>query len=73
MAHRGETIENPLTGERMTFLETTAETNGRGPSSSSSSPRLAGPSPSTSIPTSRSARSWSLASSAAALREKSLG
>ena len=29
MAHRGETIENPLTGERMTFLKTTAETNGR--------------------------------------------
>jgi quercetin dioxygenase-like cupin family protein len=29
MAHRGETIENPLTGERMTFLETTAEMNGR--------------------------------------------
>jgi quercetin dioxygenase-like cupin family protein len=29
MAHRGETIENPLTGERMTFLKTTAETNGQ--------------------------------------------
>jgi quercetin dioxygenase-like cupin family protein len=29
MAHRGETIENPLTGERMTFLKTTADTNGR--------------------------------------------
>jgi quercetin dioxygenase-like cupin family protein len=29
MAHRGETIENLLTGERMTFLETTAESNGR--------------------------------------------
>ena len=29
MAHRGETIDNPLTGERMTFLKTTAETNGR--------------------------------------------
>jgi quercetin dioxygenase-like cupin family protein len=29
MAHRGETIENPLTGERMTFLKTTADTSGR--------------------------------------------
>jgi quercetin dioxygenase-like cupin family protein len=29
MAHRGETIENPLTGERMTFRNTTADTNGR--------------------------------------------
>ena len=29
MAHRGETIENPLTGEQMTFLKTTADTNGR--------------------------------------------
>jgi quercetin dioxygenase-like cupin family protein len=29
MAHRGETIENPLTGERITFLKTTADTNGR--------------------------------------------
>jgi quercetin dioxygenase-like cupin family protein len=29
MAHQGETIENPLTGERMTFLKTTADTNGQ--------------------------------------------
>jgi quercetin dioxygenase-like cupin family protein len=29
MAHRGESIENPLTGERMTFLKTTADTNGQ--------------------------------------------
>jgi quercetin dioxygenase-like cupin family protein len=29
MAQRGETIDNPLTGERMTFLKTTADTNGR--------------------------------------------
>ena len=29
MAQRGETIEDPLTGERMTFLTTTADTNGR--------------------------------------------
>jgi quercetin dioxygenase-like cupin family protein len=29
MAQRGETIDNPLTGERMTFLTTTADTNGR--------------------------------------------
>jgi quercetin dioxygenase-like cupin family protein len=29
MAHRGETIDNPLTGERMKFLKTTADTNGR--------------------------------------------
>jgi quercetin dioxygenase-like cupin family protein len=29
MAHRGETIDNPLTGERMTFLKTTTDTNGR--------------------------------------------
>ncbi len=29
MAQRGETIENPLTGERMTFLKTTADTSGR--------------------------------------------
>jgi quercetin dioxygenase-like cupin family protein len=29
MANRGETIENPLTGERMTFLKTTADTSGR--------------------------------------------
>jgi mannose-6-phosphate isomerase-like protein (cupin superfamily) len=28
MASRGETIENPLTGERMTFLETARDTNG---------------------------------------------
>src|SRR5215208_6423255 len=29
MAHQGETIENPLSGERMTFLRTTADTNGQ--------------------------------------------
>ena len=29
MAQRGESIENPLTGERMTFLKTTADTNGQ--------------------------------------------
>jgi len=29
MARRGETIENPLSGERMTFLKTTADTNGQ--------------------------------------------
>jgi hypothetical protein len=29
MARRGETIENALSGERMTFLETTRDTNGR--------------------------------------------
>ena len=29
MAHQGESIENPLTGERMTFLKTTADTNGQ--------------------------------------------
>ena len=29
MARRGETIENPLTGERMTFLKTAADTNGK--------------------------------------------
>ena len=29
MAHQDETIENPLTGERMTFLKTTADTNGQ--------------------------------------------
>jgi quercetin dioxygenase-like cupin family protein len=29
MAHRGETIENPLSGERMTFLKTTKDTDGR--------------------------------------------
>src|SRR5215212_4553759 len=29
MAHQGETIENPLSGERMTFLETTEDTNGQ--------------------------------------------
>jgi quercetin dioxygenase-like cupin family protein len=29
MAHPGESIENPLTGEKMTFLKTTAQTNGR--------------------------------------------
>ena len=29
MAYRGESIENPLTGERMTFLKTTADTNGQ--------------------------------------------
>jgi quercetin dioxygenase-like cupin family protein len=29
MARRGETIENPLSGERMTFLKTTRDTNGR--------------------------------------------
>jgi quercetin dioxygenase-like cupin family protein len=29
MAQRGETIENPLTGERMTFLKTAADTNGQ--------------------------------------------
>src|SRR5215208_3141901 len=29
MAHRGESIENPLSGERMTFLKTTADTNGQ--------------------------------------------
>jgi mannose-6-phosphate isomerase-like protein (cupin superfamily) len=28
MARRGETIENPLTGERMTFLETARDTDG---------------------------------------------
>jgi mannose-6-phosphate isomerase-like protein (cupin superfamily) len=28
MASRGETIENPLTGERMTFLETARDTDG---------------------------------------------
>ena len=28
MAQRGESIENPLTGERMTFRNTTADTNG---------------------------------------------
>jgi quercetin dioxygenase-like cupin family protein len=28
-ARQGETIENPLTGERMTFLKTTADTNGQ--------------------------------------------
>ena len=27
MAQRGESIENPLSGERMTFLKTTADTN----------------------------------------------
>jgi quercetin dioxygenase-like cupin family protein len=29
MAHRGETIENPLTGEQMTFLKTAVDTNGQ--------------------------------------------
>jgi quercetin dioxygenase-like cupin family protein len=29
MARRGESIENPLSGERMTFLKTTADTNGQ--------------------------------------------
>jgi quercetin dioxygenase-like cupin family protein len=29
MSRRGETIENVLSGERMTFLETTRDTNGR--------------------------------------------
>jgi quercetin dioxygenase-like cupin family protein len=29
MARRGETIENALSGERMTFLETTRDTNSR--------------------------------------------
>jgi quercetin dioxygenase-like cupin family protein len=29
MAHQGETIENPLSRERMTFLETTEDTNGQ--------------------------------------------
>jgi quercetin dioxygenase-like cupin family protein len=29
MAQRGESIENPLTGERMTFIKTTADTNGQ--------------------------------------------
>ena len=29
MARRGERIENPLSGERMTFLKTTADTNGQ--------------------------------------------
>src|SRR5215211_8486697 len=29
MAHQDETIENHLTGERMTFLKTTADTNGQ--------------------------------------------
>ena len=29
MAHLGESIENPLSGERMTFLKTTGETNGQ--------------------------------------------
>jgi quercetin dioxygenase-like cupin family protein len=29
MARRGESIDNPLTGERMTFLKTTADTNGQ--------------------------------------------
>lgn len=29
MAHVGETIEHPLTGERITFLETAASTGGR--------------------------------------------
>ena len=28
MAHVGETIEQPLTGERLTFLETAATTGG---------------------------------------------
>jgi mannose-6-phosphate isomerase-like protein (cupin superfamily) len=28
MAGRGDTIENPLTGERMTFLETASDTDG---------------------------------------------
>ena len=28
MAHVGETIEHPLTGERLTFLETAATTGG---------------------------------------------
>src|SRR5919199_5781737 len=29
MARRGEVIENPLSGERLTFLKTTADTNGQ--------------------------------------------
>jgi mannose-6-phosphate isomerase-like protein (cupin superfamily) len=29
MAHPGETIENPLTGERITFLKTTEDTGGK--------------------------------------------
>jgi quercetin dioxygenase-like cupin family protein len=29
MARRGESIENPLSGERMTFIKTTADTNGQ--------------------------------------------
>jgi len=28
MIHKGDTIENPVTGERIVFLETSAETNG---------------------------------------------
>lgn len=29
MARRGETIENPITGERITFVETARDTNGK--------------------------------------------
>ena len=28
MIHRGDVIENPMTGERLRFLETSSETNG---------------------------------------------
>ena len=55
MARAGETLENPVTGERIVFLRTPRTPTGPFWSSSSSSPPTAASPERTSIPSRRSA------------------
>jgi hypothetical protein len=58
MASRGDTIENPLTGERMTFLETARDTDGELLQMEYVAPHAPRGRPSTSTRAKRSATRW---------------